>query len=71
MNLNIPSPSVVVIRKLEIKKSKPSIVTSFLKVDIKIVGLVFSISNFFINKIFFETEIEKESLLFLDNLNCN
>ena len=35
-------------------------------------GLVFSISNFFINKNFFKTEIEKESVLFLqtDYLPC-
>ena len=37
-------------KKLEIEKTKPTIIISVLKVDIIKVGLVFSISNFFIAK---------------------
>ena len=37
-------------KKLEIEKTKPTFITSVLKVDILKVGLVFSISNFFITK---------------------
>ena len=36
-------------KKLEIEKTKPTFIISVLKVEYK-VGLVFSISNFFINK---------------------
>ena len=38
-------------KKLEIEKTKPTFIISVLKVDIINVALVFSISNFFINKI--------------------
>ena len=37
-------------KKLEIEKTKPTFIISVLKVDITKVGLVFSISNFFITK---------------------
>ena len=37
-------------KKLEIEKTKPAFIISVLKVDIIKVGLVFSISNFFITK---------------------
>ena len=37
-------------KKLEIEKTKPTFIISVLKVDIVKVGLVFSISNFFIAK---------------------
>ena len=37
-------------KKLEIEKTKPILIISVLKVDIIKVGLVFSISNFFITK---------------------
>ena len=37
-------------KKLEIEKTKPTLIISVLKVDIIKVGLVFSISNFFITK---------------------
>ena len=37
-------------KKLEIEKSKPTFIISVLKVDIIKVGLVFSISNFFVTK---------------------
>ena len=38
-------------KKLEIEKTKPTFIISNFKADIIKVGLVFSISNFFINKI--------------------
>ena len=38
-------------KKLEIEKTKPTFVISTFKTDIITVDLVFSISNFFINKI--------------------
>ena len=38
------------LKKLEIEKTQPNFVTSIFKTDIKIVGLVFSICNFFVNK---------------------
>ena len=41
---------VLVIKKLEIETTKPTFIISVLKVDIIKVGLVFSISNFFITK---------------------
>ena len=41
---------VLVMKKLEIEKTKPTFIISVLKVDIIKVGLVFSISNFFITK---------------------
>ena len=37
-------------KKSEIEKTKPTFIISVLKVDIMKVGLVFSISNFFITK---------------------
>ena len=37
-------------KKLEIEKTKPTLIISVLKVDIIKVGLVFSIFNFFITK---------------------
>ena len=37
-------------KKLEIEKTKPTFIISVLKVDIIKVGLIFSISNFFITK---------------------
>ena len=37
-------------KKLEIEKTKPTFITSTFKTDIIRVGLVFSISNFFIAK---------------------
>ena len=37
-------------KKLEIEKTKPTFIISVLKVDILKVGLVFSISHFFITK---------------------
>ena len=37
-------------KKLEIEKTKPTFIISTFKTDIIIVGLVFSISNFFIAK---------------------
>ena len=39
-------------KKLEIEKTKPTFIISTFKTDIIEVGLVFSISNFFINKFF-------------------
>ena len=69
--LQLFARDVLVMKKLEIEKTKPTFIISTFKTDIIKVGLVFSISNFFINKSFFKTEIEKESVLFLDNLNCN
>ena len=42
---------ILLIKKFEIKKTKPTIVISTFKTDVIIVGLVFSISNFFNNKI--------------------
>ena len=44
---------ILAMKKLEIEKTKPTFIISVLKVDIIKVGLVFSISNFFINKIIF------------------
>ena len=41
---------IFLIKKLEIKKTKPTFIISALKVEYQ-VGLVFSISNTFINKI--------------------
>ena len=37
-------------KKLDIEKTKPTLIISLLKVDILKMGLVFSISNFFIAK---------------------
>ena len=41
---------VLVMKKLEIEKTKPTFIISTFKTDIIKVGLVFSISNFFIAK---------------------
>ena len=41
---------VLVMKKLDIKKNKPTFIISTFKTDIIKVGLVFSISNFFIAK---------------------
>ena len=41
---------VLVMQKLEIEKTKPTFIISTFKTDIIKVGLVFSISNFFITK---------------------
>ena len=41
---------VLVTKKLEIEKTRPTLIISVLKVDILKLGLVFSISNFFITK---------------------
>ena len=41
---------VLVMKKLEIEKTKPTFIISTFKTDILKVGLVFSISNFFIDK---------------------
>ena len=48
--LQLFARDVLVMKKLEIEKTKPSFIISVLKVDIIKVGLVFSISNFFITK---------------------
>ena len=45
-----PSLSSFAKKQLEIEKTKPTFVTSVLKVEITKVGLVFTISRFFINK---------------------
>ena len=37
-------------KQLEIEKTKPTFIVSVLKVDVVKVGLVFSVSNFFITK---------------------
>ena len=41
---------ILVMKKLEIEKTKPTLIISVLEVDIIKVGLVFWISNFFITK---------------------
>ena len=43
-------PFILVLKKLEIEKTKPTFIISTFKTDIIKVGLVFSISNFFISK---------------------
>ena len=48
--LHLFARDVLVMKKLEIEKTKPTFIISVLKVDIIKVGLVFSISNFFIAK---------------------
>ena len=48
-------------KKLEIEKTKPTFIISVLKVDIIKLGLVFSISHFFITK----TPLEEEKNTFL------
>ena len=48
--IHLFSREVLVIKKLAIKKTKPTFIISVLKVDITKVGLVFLISNFFITK---------------------
>ena len=48
--LQLFARDVLAMKKLEIEKTKPTLIISVLKVDIIKVGLVFSISNFFITK---------------------
>ena len=48
--LQIFARDVLVMKKLEIEKTKPTSIISTFKTDIIDVGLVFSISNFFIAK---------------------
>ena len=48
--LQLFASGILVMKKLEIEKTKPTFIISVLKVDIIKVGLVFSISNFFITK---------------------
>ena len=48
--LQLFARDVLAMKKLEIEKTKPTFIISVLKVDIMKVGLVFSISNFFITK---------------------
>ena len=48
--IHLLARDILVMKKLEIKKTKPTFIISVLKVDIIKVGLVFSISNFFIAK---------------------
>ena len=48
--LQLFARDVLVMKKLEIEKTKPTFIISVLKVDIIKVGLVFSISNFCIAK---------------------
>ena len=48
--LHLFARDVLAMKKLEIEKTKPTLIISVLKVDIIKVGLVFSISNFFITK---------------------
>ena len=48
--LQLFARDVLVMKKLEIEKTKPTFIISVLKVDIIKVGLVFSISNYFITK---------------------
>ena len=47
--IRFPSLSILLFKRLEIEKTKTTIVKSVLKVDITLVSLVFSISNFVIN----------------------
>ena len=49
--LQLFARDVLVMKKVEIEKTKPAFIISVLKVDIIKVSLVFSIFNFFINKI--------------------
>ena len=48
--LQLFARDVLVMKKLEIEKTKPTFIISTFKTDIIKVGLVFSISNFFIAK---------------------
>ena len=48
--LQLFARDVLVMKKLEIEKTKPTFIISTFKTDIITVGLVFSISNFFIAK---------------------
>ena len=48
--LQIFARDVLVMKKLEIEKTKPTFIISVLKVDLIKVGLVFSISHFFMTK---------------------
>merc|ERR1712051_822191 len=48
--LQLFARGVLVMKKLEIENTKPTFIISTFKTDIIKVGLVFSISNFFINK---------------------
>ena len=48
--LQLFARDVLVMKKLEIEKTKPAFIISVLKVDIIKVGLVFSISNVLITK---------------------
>ena len=48
--LQLFARDILVMKKLEIEKTKPTFIASVLKVDILKVGLVFSISNSFITK---------------------
>ena len=50
--LHLFARDVLVMKKLEIEKTKPTFIISVLKVDIIKAGLVFSISNVFIAKTF-------------------
>ena len=49
--LQLFARDVLVMKKLEIEKTKPTFIISTFKTDIIKVDLVFSISNFFIKKI--------------------
>ena len=48
--IHIFAIAILLMKKLEIEKTKPTFIISVLKVDIIMVGLVFSISNIFITK---------------------
>ena len=52
-------------KKLEIEKTKPTFIIAVLKVDIIKVGLVFSISNFFITKTSLANEWTRKKNTFL------
>ena len=48
--LQLLARDILAMKKLEIEKTKPPFIISVLKVDIINVGLVFSISNFFMKE---------------------
>ena len=58
-------------KKLEIEKTKPTFIISVLKVDIIKVGLVFSISNFFIAKTSLANNWRSFSSSYLSLVNFN
>ena len=52
--LRLSARDVLVMKKLEIEKTKPTFIISTFKTDIIKVGLVFLISNYFIAKTFWQ-----------------